>query len=131
MAAPIIYVDRSRIRAGMAERVNQQVQRLVDFIDSREPQLIGYEFYFDGSESEMTVIAIHPDPQSLETHMELGREAFLEFADLIDMQTIQVYGEPGQKARRLLEEKSEMLGEQGRVEIHARQGGFSRIGSTG
>lgn len=127
MANPIVYVDRSRIRDGMAEQVRQQIERLVDFIDSREPQLIEYEFYFDDSESEMTVIAIHPDSRSLETHMELGREAFREFADLIDMQTIQVYGEPGEQVRRLLEQKAEMLGEDGRVEIHDRKGGFSRI----
>jgi hypothetical protein len=111
----------------MAEQVRQQIERLVDFIDSREPQLIGYEFYFDESASEMTVIAIHPDSQSLETHMELGREAFREFADLIDMQAIQVYGEPGEQVRRLLDQKAEMLGEDGKVEVHGRKGGFSRI----
>jgi hypothetical protein len=124
---PIVYVDRSRIRDGMAEQVRQRITRLVDFIDSRESQLIGYEFYFDDSESEMTVIAIHPDSRSLETHMEVGREAFREFADFIEMQTIQVYGEPGVHVRRLLDQKAEMLGEDGTVEVHDRKGGFSRI----
>lgn len=76
----------------------------------------------------MTVIAIHPDSQSLETHMELRREAFREFAELIDMQSISVHGQPSGQVRRLLHQKAEMLGEQGEVEVHSRQGGFTRVG---
>lgn len=75
----------------------------------------------------MTVIAMHPDSESLETHMELRREAFGEFADLIDMQSIDVYGEPTEQVLRLLDQKAEMLGENGRVEVHKRQGGFTRV----
>lgn len=127
MTDPIIYIDRSRIREGRAERLRQQIQQLVDFIESKESQLIGYEFYFDSETREMTVIAIHPDSQSLETHMEVGREAFREFAELIDMQSIHVYGQPSDKVLRLLDEKSEMLGDHGRVEVHSRQGGFMGV----
>lgn len=107
--------------------MRQQIQRLVSFIDSSEPQLIGYEFYFAETASEMTVIALDPDSESLETHMELGREAFREFAELIDMQSIHVYGRPSDRVLQLLDQKAAMLGEQGSVEVHRRQGGFSRI----
>lgn len=127
MIHPIIYIDRSRIREGNAEQVRSHIHQLVDFIESRETQLIGYEFYFDELESLMTVIAIHPDSKSLETHMELGREAFREFAALIDMQSIQVYGQPSERVVQLLDQKAEMLGEHGRVEVHRRQAGFARV----
>lgn len=48
MAEPIIYIDRSVVREGKAEEVREGIYRLVEFIEAREPQLISYDFHFDG-----------------------------------------------------------------------------------
>lgn len=77
----------------------------------------------------MTVVAIHPDSDSLELHMEVGRSAFAGFADFIDMKAIEVYGNPSEKVLELLEKKANMLGDAGRVEVHTPQGGFMRLPS--
>lgn len=63
-------------------------------------------------------------------HMEIGRSAF-KGADFIDMQAIEVYGRPTERVLELLEDKAEMLGEAGRVEVHTPQGGFMRLPSRG
>lgn len=131
MTQPIVYVDRSSIKEGQVEAVRERIQGLVEFIDAREPQLAGYQFYFDEDAGRMTVIAIHPDSDSLEMHMEIGRSAFKGFADFIDMQAIEVYGRPSSKVMELLEDKAEMLGDAGRVEVHIPQGGFMRLPSRG
>lgn len=123
----IVYVDRSTINEGQAETVKDKIQDLVRFIDQREPQLVGYQFYFDEDAGRMTVIAIHPDSDSLVKHMEVGREAFAGFADYIDMQAIEVYGEPSRRVMELLGDKADMLGDAGRVEVHSPQGGFMRL----
>lgn len=127
MTETIVYVDRSTINEGQAAIVKEKIQHLVRFIDQRESQLLGYQFFFDEDADRMTVIAIHPDSASLETHMEVGRTAFAGFADFIDMQAIEVYGEPSARVMELLEHKAEMLGEAGRVEVHTPQGGFMRF----
>jgi hypothetical protein len=41
----IVYIDRSEIREGSIEELKAGVQRLVEFIHAREPQLISYGFY--------------------------------------------------------------------------------------
>ncbi len=127
MAQPIVYIDRSTIRPGKADQVRAGIERLVEFIEEREPQLAGYEFYFDEAAHQMTVIAVHPDSESLETHMEVGREAFRSFAELIDLESIHVYGRPSPKVLGQLEDKLAMLGDGGHVEVHAPQGGFMRL----
>lgn len=131
MTDTIVYVDRSTINEGQAATVKSKIQDLVSFIDKREPQLVGYQFYFDEDAGRMTVVAIHPDSDSLVKHMEVGRAAFAAFADYIDMQAIEVYGEPSPKVMELLEDKAAMLGDSGRVEVHSPQGGFMRIPSEG
>lgn len=131
MTEAIVYVDRSTIKEGQVEEVGERIQDLVPFIEGREPQLLGYQFYFDDDAGRMTVIAIHPDSDSLVMHMEIGRSAFKGFADFIDMRAIEVYGRPTERVLELLEDKAEMLGEAGRVEVHTPQGGFMRLPSRG
>lgn len=61
MTEAIVYVDRSTIKEGQVEEVGERIQDLAPFIEGREPQLLGYQFYFDDDAGRMTVIAIHPD----------------------------------------------------------------------
>ncbi|MFP3880708.1 MAG: hypothetical protein ACLFRT_07420 [Actinomycetota bacterium] len=127
MTTEIVYIDRSTIKEGQVEEVRERIQDLVPFIEEREPQLVGYQFFFDEDARRMTVVAIHPDSDSLVMHMEIGRSAFAGFADFIDMKAIEVYGNPTEKVLELLEDKAAMLGEAGRVEVHTPQGGFMRL----
>jgi hypothetical protein len=46
-SGPIVYIDHSHIRKGSIDELKVGVQRLVDFIDAREPQLVTYGFYID------------------------------------------------------------------------------------
>lgn len=58
--------------------------------------------------------------------MEVGASAFRGFADLIELQSIEVYGEPSDEVVERLREKAQALGETGRVAVRARHAGFAR-----
>ena len=130
MSEPIFYIDRSTIREGALEEVDRRVEELVRFIREREPQLIAYDFYFDDQGENMTVVSVHPDSDSLRLHLEVGRSAFQEFADLIDLNSIEVYGQPSDEVLSLLEDKAAMLGGDGGVDVHQRRAGFLRVTET-
>lgn len=129
MSYPIVYIDRSDIREGKLEDVRAALPELVEFVDAHEPRLLAYGFYIDEEGSGMTVVAVHPDASSLEFHMEIGGPAFRRFTDLIDLRTIEVYGQPSNKAREQLQQKVEMLGKNGNVVVHEQHAGFMRFGS--
>jgi len=76
----------------------------------------------------MTVVAVHPDRASLELHLRVGDSAFRGFAELIDLERIEVFGDPGPAAMDRLRSKAEMLGDRGDVRVHRAQGGFIRFG---
>lgn len=130
MAEPIVYIDRSRVRPGKLEELKPAVAELVEFIEEREPQLLSYGFHLDEEGSRMTVVAVHPDAASVELHMEVGREAFRGFADLIEMEGIEVYGEPTDRMIEQLQDKARALGESGRVVVDRRYAGFARLAAA-
>lgn len=127
MGTPIVYIDRSTIRPGKVEEVRRKIEDLVAFVDEREPQLLHYGFYLDEEESRMTVVAVHPDTASVELHMDVGAEAFRGFADLIEMEGIEVYGEASERMLDQLDAKARALGESGRVVVDGLHAGFSRL----
>jgi hypothetical protein len=127
---PIVYIDHSQIREGSIDELKAGVQRLVDFIDEREPQLIAYGFYFDEAAAEMTVVAVHPDSASLERHMEIGSGEFRKLAHLVTLTAIECYGRPSEKALAQLSDKAATLGDAGAVVSIERFAGFTHLASA-
>jgi quinol monooxygenase YgiN len=125
MPGPVIYIDHSTIRPGKTDRLRAGVEELVSFIRAREPQLLHYGFYIDEEASRMTVVAVHPDTESVERHMELGGAAFRELGDAIVMTGIEVYGPSSERMLEQLHEKAADLGEHGSVTVCPIDVGFS------
>ncbi|MDP9143693.1 MAG: hypothetical protein M3N43_03190 [Actinomycetota bacterium] len=121
----IVYIDRSDVSEDRKQDLKAGIRRLVDVIQSLEPQLISYAFHLDEEAAAMTVVAVHPDSASLELHLEIGRTEFHKLADMITLRQIEVYGSVSDKARAMLQEKATMLGGTD-VTVHERFAGFDR-----
>jgi hypothetical protein len=125
MSEPVIYVDRSEIRDGKLEEVKTRIKELAEFIEHNEPQLVSYAVYVDEDGRHMTVIHIHTDVVSLELHMKIAGPLFRDFAELVHLSTIDVYGAVGPEVMSRLEQKAALLGG-ATVRIHPFHGGFIR-----
>ena len=130
MSEQIIYIDRSEIREGKLEEVRAAIHGLVEFVETQEPQLIGYALYFNEEATGITVVAIHPDSASLQFHLEIGGPVFRKFIGFIKLQTIEVYGRPSEKVLEQLQQKAAMLGEAASVVVHEQHAGFMRLASA-
>jgi len=122
---PLLYVDTSEVREGALEEVKGAIKELAAFIEANEPRLIAYNVYLSEDGSQMTVVHLHRDTSSLEYHLEVGGPAFRKLADLITLTSIQIYGEPSERALTQLHEKARSLGRDN-VSVHRLQAGFSR-----
>ncbi len=125
MSQPIVYIDTSSIREGKLGELERAMKRLAEFVEENVPQLISYGFFLDEDRTRMTVVAVHPDSASLEFHMDVGGTEFRKFADLIDLETIAVYGRVSGAVLERLHQKARMLG-RGTVEVHEFYAGFAR-----
>ena len=126
----IVYVDHSDIHQGRLDELKDGIRRVVDVIETREPQLIAYGFHLDEDAHRMTVTAVHPDSASLELHLDIGKEEFRKLADMITLTQIEVYGSISERVLAMLEQKAAMLGGSG-VTVTERFAGFARSPHAG
>ena len=125
MPPPIVYVDTSAIRDGKHHELEVAMKELAAFVEANMRRVISYGFFLDQNRKQMTVVAVHPDSESLEFHMDTGAEEFRKFADFIDLLRIEVYGAVSENVRERLDQKARMLGG-GTVEVHELYAGFVR-----
>jgi hypothetical protein len=122
---PIIYIDKSRIREGQLEKLKIAMQDLAAFVEEHMPRLISYAFFLNEKQSEMTVVAVHPDSASLAFHMDEGAVEFRKFASLIELFKIEIYGHVTAAVLERLHQKARALGS-GTVIENELFAGFSR-----
>jgi hypothetical protein len=73
---------------------------------------------------------VHTDPASLDYHMDVAGPRFGRFGDLVTLRSINIYGEPSEKALAQLRDKVRLLGN-GEVTVHAPHAGFGRLALSG
>ncbi len=126
MTEPIVYIDVSEIRDGKLEDLRIAMKELAAFVEANEPQLSSYGFFLDEERSRMTVVAVHPDSDSIEFHMDIGGPEFCKFTELSRLQRIEIYGRITEGALERLHQRTELLGS-GTVTVHELHSGFTRI----
>lgn len=126
-AGPVIYIDRSDVRENCWEELKRGVRALVAFVDSHQPQMATYGFYFDEDRQQMTVVSVHPDSASLERHVDIGGREFKRLAPFLTLREIEVFGHLSERAAALVRQKAATLGDNGVVLLHEEFAGFDRL----
>jgi hypothetical protein len=124
MAKPIVVVDRSEIRDGKLSEVENGFRQLASFVAAHESRILAYYVSFTEDRRMVTVLQIHPDSESMEFHMEVAGPLFAQFAEMLRMKSIDVYGAPSETLLAMLRQKSDMLGA-GPPMVHGVEAGFA------
>jgi hypothetical protein len=96
MTGPFILIATNRLKQGKLDSEKKRLPDLVDFIQANEPRLIAFNEYANEEGTEVAVVQVHPDVDSMVFHMKLIAErAAGAYADTIDATTnIRVFGTP-------------------------------------
>ena len=126
MAGPFIFIATNQLKYGKFESEKKRLPDLIDFIEANEPQLIAFNEYANAEGTEVAVVQVHPDADSMAFHMELIAErAANAYADTIDATTnIQVFGTPSGTVTEMLRRQAG-AGVPPSVKAH-HLGGFTR-----
>jgi hypothetical protein len=108
MSGPFIFIATNRLKEGKLEEERKRVPGLCDFIEANEPRLIAFNEYASDDGTDVAVVQIHPDADSMEFHMNVVRErAERAYADTLDATTsIQVYGTPSDTVLEMLRQQA-------------------------
>jgi len=126
MSDAIVYVDSSEVHDGALEELKAGMKELVDFVAANVPRVLAYNVYFSGDGTTMTVVHVHPDSASLESHLQVAGPVFRRFVELVTLSSIHIYGEPSEDVLKQAHEKARLLG-RGEVVVDALHAGFTRF----
>ena len=108
MSGPFIFIATNRLKPGKLADERERVPGLVDFVDANEPRVIAFNEYVNDDGTEVAVVQIHPDAESMAFHMEVITErAVAAYAATVDATTsIQVFGTPSNAVLEMLEHQA-------------------------
>ena len=127
MSGSLVYIDVSEVKEGSLDRLEGAIEELAGFIEANVPDVLAYSVFLSEDGTQMTVVHVHAEAESLERHLMTAGPVFRKFSDLLTLKSIRVYGEPSERAVELLREKASMLGS-GDVTVLRPRAGFSRLG---
>ena len=126
MSDPIIYMDRSRIAPGRAAELRERIGELAALVEAREPRLLSYQAFFDPAGTAMAIVHVQRDNASLGEHLQLVQGELVKFRDLVELESITIFGVPDEAVREQLRQKARVLGREV-VTIYEPQAGFDRF----
>jgi hypothetical protein len=104
MTGPFIFIATNRLKRGKLDSEKKRLPDLIDFIQANEPRLLAFHEYSNEEGTEVAVVQVHPDADSMVFHMNvIAERAASAYADTLDATTnVQVFGTPSAAVTDLL-----------------------------
>jgi hypothetical protein len=101
---PFIFIATNRLKPGKLDDERRRVPGLVDFVQAKEPRLLAFNEYVDDEGSEVAVVQVHADAESMAIHLEaVAERAARAYAETLEATTgIQVFGTPSNPVIEML-----------------------------
>ena len=130
MVAPFIMIGTHRIKPGKQEAFKRYfAQFSSDVVELEEPRLHSFYGYAAPDSDYVTIVQVHPDADSMRTHMKVGMEHFATaYAEYLEPEsTMQIYGNLTEDLIRTISGAAQTEGEASNVMIREPFAGFDRL----
>lgn len=84
MGEPFVYIGTWTVKPGKTEDAKKFLAQHAGFVEANEPRLIAFHVYFDEAGGTASVVQVHPDSASMETHMQAIAEHMGDAFEVID-----------------------------------------------
>jgi hypothetical protein len=128
MAEPFIFIGTHTLKEGKLEDFKRHFGEFCKFIEANEPHLVHFELYINEEGTEVSVVQVHPDADSMAFHMQVAGEHFAHAYEYLDTtESIQIYGTPGDA---LVEQMKQVSSPEVPVIVKSEVAGFNRLPAT-
>ena len=108
MSEPFIFIGTHTIREGKLDDFKKSCGALLEVVEANEPRLIAFNFYANQDETEVSVVQVHPDADSMLFHMQVAREHIEQATEeLLVTRNMQLYGRPNDAVLGMIRELSQ------------------------
>ena len=96
MNEPFIFIGSYQVKAGRLEEAHRRLREVSGLVEEREPRLRSFHFYLDEARERVICVQIHPDADSMATHMAVIANHLASAWDWLEpgSSTLQVLGAP-------------------------------------
>jgi hypothetical protein len=109
MSEPIIFISNQRVKEGKLEEYKLYYRQVAEQTKANKPGTVAHLAYLNEEGSELSIIHIFPDAESMELHMkgvdELAKKAY----EYVEILSFEIYGKP---ADTVLERMMQIVGSQ-------------------
>jgi hypothetical protein len=130
MTAPFIFIGTHKIKPGKREEYLKYFEWFcTEIVEKQEPRLHSFWGYVAPGSDYVTVVQVHPDADSMVTHMKVGREHFADaYAEYLEPEsTLQIYGNLSDDLMRAITGVAKTSGDASSVTIREPFTGFDRL----
>ena len=129
MSEPIVLISHVRVRAGRLDAVKQISRAISEQLEEQQPRTLAQLLYLDEQGSQMTVVYVFADAESMELHFEGADERARTAAEYLDVAGFEIYGQPSEAVLESLREAAAAA--EAPVTIQAEHlAGFLRLGAA-
>lgn len=131
MSSPFIFIGTHHIKPGKREQFLRYFEEFCkDVVEPQEPRLHSIYGYVAPDSDVVTIVQVHPDADSMMTHMAVGMEHFgTAYAEYLEPDsTMQIYGHPNAEVLQAIEGAAQ-VDENGESPLVLREpvAGFDRL----
>jgi hypothetical protein len=96
MSEPFIYIASYQVKPGHLKEARHRLRDISALVEEQEPRLRSFHFYLDQAREQVICVQIHPDAESMATHMAVIANHLATAWDWLqpDSGTQQVLGTP-------------------------------------
>src|SRR5688572_10719138 len=129
MVEPLIFVNSYAIKEGKLDAYKDAVPEWLQFLETNHPRMLHFGAYINEAGTEVTVVQVHPDAESMDYQLKLIDGEVQKWAEYIewDGMDILVCGSPSEA---LLEGMRQTAGSGIPVSIKTPLAGFRRLPGT-
>jgi quinol monooxygenase YgiN len=109
MSEPFIFIGTHTLREGKLQDFKQQWLELLEMVEAKEPRLIAFNAYVNEDGTELTIVQVHPDADSMLFHMQVARDHISEAHQSVLEKTerIDIYGNPSDTVLEMIRQVAE------------------------
>ena len=94
MSEPIVFISNQRIKEGKLDEYTQAYRQVAELTEANKPGTVAHLAYVNEDGTEMSIVHVFPDAESMELHMqgvdELAKKAF----EFMEIASLEIYGKP-------------------------------------
>ena len=106
MSNPIVFISTHKIKEGKLDAFKERNKEVASFLKENKPGTVAFLTYLNENETEVSLVHIFPDAESMELHMQGVGERAKDSNELLEFRRHEVYGKPRDKVLQMMKQAS-------------------------